>query len=63
MIVLVNDETQYRVPGVDDPGLDDIKTGTIVIARRTWNEDGTLQAAGVDVPSAEEMRSFLNRRW
>jgi len=42
--VLVDGETQYRIPGVEDPGLDDIETGDAVGARGTWNEDGTLQA-------------------
>ncbi len=45
--VLVGDETQYRVPGVDDPGLDDVRTGAPVGVRGTWNVDGTLQATGV----------------
>ncbi len=47
--VLVDGETQYRVPGVDAPGLDDIEAGASVGARGTWNEDGTLQATGVAV--------------
>ncbi len=47
--VLVNDETQFRVPGVEDAGIDDIEEGTLVGARGTWNEDGSLQAAGVGV--------------
>lgn len=45
--VLVDHETQFRVPGVDDPGLDDIDEGVLVGARGTWNEDGTLEASGV----------------
>ena len=45
--VLVDGETQFRVPGVDDPGLDDIETGALAGARGTWSEDGALQATGV----------------
>jgi hypothetical protein len=47
--VLVDGETQFRVPGVDDPGLDDIETGALAGARGTWSEDGALQATGVAV--------------
>ena len=47
--VLVDAETQYRVPDVQDPGLDDITAGAVVGARGAWNEDGTLQATGVAV--------------
>jgi hypothetical protein len=52
--VLVDDETRYRVPGVDDPGLDDIEVGAWVGARGAWNEDGALQATGV---------ALLQGRW
>ena len=45
--VLVDNETQYRVPDVDDPGLNDVNMGAVISARGTWNEDGTLQATGV----------------
>jgi len=47
--VLADGETQYRVPGVDDPSLDDIEAGALVGARGAWNEDGALQATGVAV--------------
>ena len=47
--VLLDDETRYRVPGVDDPGPDDIEVGASVGVWGVWNEDGTLQAAGVAV--------------
>jgi hypothetical protein len=45
--VLVDDETQYRVPRVQGGGLDDFSAGVAVGVRGTWNEDGTLQASGV----------------
>jgi hypothetical protein len=47
--VLVDDETQYRVPGVDDPGLDDVGIGALVGARGAWSESGALEATGVAV--------------
>ncbi|RLC81692.1 MAG: hypothetical protein DRJ03_19880 [Chloroflexi bacterium] len=46
---LVDAETQYRVPDVETPSLDDITVGDSVGARGAWNEDGTLQATGVAV--------------
>jgi hypothetical protein len=45
----VDEQTRYRIRGVDDPGLDDIKAGDPVIVRGTWNADGSLQAHGVAV--------------
>jgi hypothetical protein len=45
--VLVDDETQYRLPGVQEADLDDLVIGVAVGVRVTWNEDGTLQADGV----------------
>jgi RNase P/RNase MRP subunit p29 len=47
--VLVDDETQFQVPGVDDGGLDDIEEGDMVGARGAWTENGALQATGVRV--------------
>jgi hypothetical protein len=47
--VLVDGETQFRVPGVEEPGLDDVETGALVAVRGTWNEGGTLRALGVAV--------------
>jgi endonuclease YncB( thermonuclease family) len=47
MTVLVDGETQYRVPGVEASTLADITVGAAVDARGTWGEDGTLQAVGV----------------
>ena len=47
--VLVDGETQYRAPDVDDANLDDVTPGVAVGARGTWNEDGTLRATGVAV--------------
>ncbi len=60
--VLVDDETQYRVPGVDDPNLDGVNAGAMVGAQGTWNEDGTLQATGVAVLSGGRVRDATNGR-
>jgi len=49
LTVLVDDETRYRVPDVEDPGLDDIADGVEIGVRGVWNEDGALQATGVAV--------------
>jgi hypothetical protein len=47
--VRVDEETRYRVRGVDDPGLGDIEVGDPGIVRGTWNEDGSLRANGMMV--------------
>jgi RNase P/RNase MRP subunit p29 len=44
LMVLVDEETQFRVPGVEDAGLGDVEEGTWVGVLGTWNEDGMLQA-------------------
>jgi RNase P/RNase MRP subunit p29 len=47
LVVLVDEGTSIRVPGVEDPALTDIQVGDPVAARGQWNEDGTLQAQGI----------------
>jgi RNase P/RNase MRP subunit p29 len=47
--VLVSEETEFRVPGVKDAGLDDVEAGAGVGVLGLWNEDGTLQALVVRV--------------
>jgi hypothetical protein len=42
--VLVEDGTQFRVRGVRDPGLEDVRPGALVRATGAWLEDGTLAA-------------------
>ena len=54
--VLVDGETKYRVPGVDDASLDDVTPGAAVGARGTWNEDGTLHATGMAVLDGRRVR-------
>ena len=49
VMVLVDDETKLRVPGVYEPSLADVEEGAQVGAWGTWNEDGSLQATGVAV--------------
>jgi hypothetical protein len=45
LTVRVDEQTRYRLPGVDDAGLGDVEPGDLILAGGTWNEDGTLQAA------------------
>jgi hypothetical protein len=54
--VLVDDETEFRVPGVDEPSLADVGEGAQVGARGTWNENGSLQATGVAVMASRAGR-------
>jgi hypothetical protein len=52
--VHVDDEAEYRIRGVEDPGLDDLVVGMRVVARGALNPDGSLQA---QVVGAEEAGS------
>lgn len=45
--VLVNDETHYRFPDVDDPGFDDLEVGQQVGVAGLLQEDGSLLARWV----------------
>ena len=47
MRVLVNDETHYRFPGVDDPDFDDLEVGQQVGVAGLLQEDGSLLARWV----------------
>lgn len=47
--LLVSKETRFRVPGVEEPGLDDIATGDHVAAIAYENPDGDLVALAVGV--------------
>jgi hypothetical protein len=58
--VLVDGETQYRAPGVDDANPDDVTPGAVIAARGTWNEDGTLRATGVAVSDSRQVRDGAN---
>lgn len=42
--ILVNDQTHFRIPDVEDPGLDDLNVSDPVFARGLWNDDGELEA-------------------
>lgn len=42
--VHTDENTRFRIPGDDDPGLDDIAVGDRVGAAGRWNEDSSLQA-------------------
>jgi hypothetical protein len=44
LIVLVSEDTRFRVPEVTDPGLEDLEVGDSVFARGRWNEEGQLEA-------------------
>lgn len=57
--VLTDDDTSYRIPGVEDPGFDDIEVGdrVVVVGRPDEENPDTLLARGVGVlPSPEERR-------
>ncbi len=41
---LVTDQTRYHIPGVAEPGLDDLSAGEPVFSRGLWNDAGELVA-------------------
>jgi hypothetical protein len=45
--VKVGSGTTYRVRGVDNPTLADVKVGMVIVAEGTQNSDGSLSAASV----------------
>jgi len=47
-------DTAFRIPGIEEPGLDDIQPGDLIGAAGAWNDDGSLQAAVVAVPREAE---------
>ena len=59
---LVDDETTYRIPGVEAPGLNDIEPGAWVVAGGTWTEDGALHAAVVAVRVGDHRRGSTSGR-
>jgi hypothetical protein len=42
--VQTDERTRFRMAGVEEPGLDDLKIGQIIAAAGHWNRDGSLQA-------------------
>ncbi len=59
-VVRTDADTAFRIPGVENPGLDDVQVGVLIGAAGTWNEDDSLQAAIVVVPREMERRTRLN---
>ncbi len=53
--VTVTETTRYRIPGIQNPSLADIKVGMVVQARGTWNGDNTAFAAQNVVATTREM--------
>ncbi len=51
--VITDEDTQFRIPGVREPTIDDIDVGDYIGARGARNEDGDLVAATVVVLPAE----------
>jgi Domain of unknown function (DUF5666) len=47
MTIHIGSDTTYRVPGIDNATLSDIKPGMVILAQGTQNADGSLQAVAV----------------
>jgi hypothetical protein len=48
--VHTDENTRFRIPGHDDPSLDDIAAGDWIGAAGRWNADGSLQARVIGKP-------------
>ena len=53
MTIHVGSDTTYRVRGVDNATLSDIKPGMLILAQGTQNADGSLQAVAVSAASRQ----------
>jgi hypothetical protein len=51
--VRVDEETEYRIRGVEDPSLDDLEIGMKIVGRGTLNPDGSLQAHVIGAAETE----------
>jgi hypothetical protein len=58
-VVRVDGETEYRIRGVENPGLDDLEVGMRAVARGTLNPDGSLQAQVVGAEEAGSRQARL----
>jgi RNase P/RNase MRP subunit p29 len=47
--VLTDADTVFRVPGVEEPGLDDVEVGDQIVAGGSWGSEATFHAIGVGV--------------
>jgi RNase P/RNase MRP subunit p29 len=47
--VLTDADTVFRVPGVEEPGLDDVEVGDRVVAGGSWESESSFHAAGIGV--------------
>ncbi len=59
-VVHTDSDTTFRIPGVEEPGIDDIDTGDLIGAGGTRNDDGSIQAAVVIVPREMDRRGRLS---
>lgn len=53
--VLTDENTRFRIPGVENPSIEDIEVGDRVIALGRRNEDGELVARVVGVPKGDRL--------
>ena len=58
-VVRTDAETVFHIPGVEEPGLDDIAVGNLVAVGGVQNEDGSWQAILVAVPREMDRRLRL----
>ena len=56
VLIRTDAETRFRLPGVEEPGPDDIEIGSLIGAAGRWEEEGVFHASFVFVPRMVERR-------
>lgn len=59
--VLTDDETVFHVPGVEDPGIEDIEEGDLIAGKGIRQEDGVFLATAVAVVPPRRIARSLGR--
>lgn len=57
--VMTDDQTRFRVPGVENPTIADVKVGNHILARGDRDEGGKLLAKAVVVPPRDRLRQHV----
>lgn len=58
-VVRTDPDTVFHIPGVEEPGLDDVAVDNLIVAGGVQNEDGSWQAILILVPREMERRFRL----
>ncbi|TET50524.1 MAG: hypothetical protein E3J64_08120 [Anaerolineales bacterium] len=60
--IVTDAETEFRIPGVENPSISDIGVGYQVLAVGTWEDATTFQAVGVGARPPQELPTTIRGR-